>query len=183
MMNADSDESDGMSVPPHNFSRSPVKEVICQYHTSIQGPFEICFPKPYPGWAVIRERLADSLDNRNDGPFRDLMLRYTDEFVLMLGDDPDTLIVHPHEIPPPVSSRQIQGEMTERVIQGLEKGTEIVLRYALENDTIIIEFQAESPYKKEYSGPELMEWFETAREDIHMLFDLIVSKTLRSRCE
>ncbi len=183
MMNADSDEPDGMSVTPHNFSRSPVREVICRYHTSMQAPFEICFHKPYPGWAVIRGRLADSLDNRNDGPFHDLMLRYTDEFVLLPGDDPDFLIVHPHEIPPPVSSRQNRGEMTEWVIQGREKGTDIRLRYALENETIIIVFQAESLLKREYSGPELMEWFETAREDIHMLFDMIVSETLQSRCE
>jgi hypothetical protein len=73
--------------------------------------------------------------------------------------------------------------MTEWVIQGREKGTDIRLRYALENETIIIVFQAESLLKREYSGPELMEWFETAREDIHMLFDMIVSETLQSRCE
>lgn len=182
-MNLHSDEPEPMKVPPHNFSKSPVKEVICQYHPSGRSPVGIQIPKPYPGWGVIQDRLTDSLNMHQNESFHGLMLTYTDEFDLFPDDKPTKLISITQEIPEILVSRMIMGPKTEITVRGDEKGTEILVRYTLKKEKIILVFQATSQVDEAYSGDATLRWFEKAREDIHQLFDVMVSETLRKRCE
>lgn len=171
-----------MKVPPHNFSKSPVKNVICRYLISGQSPFEIQIPKPYPGWVAIQERLENSLNMYQDVTFHGLMLTYTDEFDLFPDDEPANLISIVQEIPEILVSRVIQGPKTEITVRGTEKGTEILVRYTKEKEKIILDFEANSQAGMEYTKDATIRWFEKAREDIHQLFDMMVSETLRKRC-
>ena len=182
-MNLHSDEPEPMKVPPHNFSKSPVKEVICRYQISGQSPFEIQIPKPYPGWEVIRGKLTESLTMHQNETFQGLMLIYTDEFGLFSDDEPANLISIVQEIPEILVSRVIQGPKTEITVRGTEKGTEILVRYTKEKEKIILDFEANSRAGMEYTKDATLRWFEKAREDIHQLFDILVSETLRKRCE
>lgn len=171
-----------MKVPPHNFSKSPVKNVICRYLISGQSLFEIQIPKPYPGWVAIQERLENSLNMYQDVMFHGLMLTYTDEFDLFPEDEPENLISIVQEIPEILVSRVIQGPKTEITVRGTEKGTEILVRYTKEKEKIILDFEANSQAGMEYTKDATIRWFEKAREDIHQLFDMMVSETLRKRC-
>ena len=169
-----------MKVPPHNFSKSPVKEVICRYNSAGQV-IELYIPKPYPGWLVIQDKLAVSLDMYQSDNFHDLMLQYTDEFELFSDDEPEKLISIVQEIPKILVSRMIMGPKTEICVRGNEQGTNILIRYTREKEKIILEFQANSQIDKIYSRDVAARWFERAREDIHLLFDVIVSEKLRKR--
>ena len=169
-----------MKVPPHNFSKSPVKEVICRYNSAGQV-IELYIPKPYPGWLVIQDKLAVSLDMYQSDNFHDLMLQYTDEFELFSDDEPEKLISIVQEIPKILVSRMIMGPKTEICVRGNEQGTNILIRYTREKEKIILEFQANSQIDKIYSRDVAARWFEKAREDIHLLFDVIVSEKLRKR--
>ena len=169
-----------MKVSPHNFSKSPVKEVICRYNSAGQV-IELYIPKPYPGWLVIQDKLAVSLDMYHSDNFHDLMLQYTDEFELFSDDEPDKLISIVHEIPKILVSRMIMGPKTEIFVRGNEQGTKILIRYIREKEKITLEFQANSQIDKGYTRDMAARWFERAREDIHLLFDVIVSEKLRKR--
>jgi uncharacterized protein (TIGR04255 family) len=169
-------------VPPHNFSKSPVKEVICRYYTSGNSPVEILITKPYPGWEVIRNEMADSLNRYQNETFHDLMLTYTDEFHLFPDDEPVHLISIAPDIPKSLAKLMLYGLKMEIILPGAEKGTLIQIRYTWKTDMIILDFQAMSQNEKVYARDATLNWFEKAREDIHLVFDVIVSETLRKRC-
>jgi len=139
------------------------------------------FQKPYPGWVVIRNELADSLNRYQNETFHGLMLTYTDEFHLFPDDDPVHLISIAPEIPKPLATRMLYVLKTEIVMPGAEKGTLIQLRYTWKTDTIILDFQARSQHEEAYPRDATLNWFEKARDDVHLVFDVIISETLRKR--
>ena len=75
----------------------------------------------------------------------------------------------------------IMGPKTEIFVRGNEQGTKILIRYIREKEKITLEFQANSQIDKGYTRDMAARWFERAREDIHLLFDVIVSEKLRKR--
>ena len=76
----------------------------------------------------------------------------------------------------------LYGLKMEIILPGAEKGTLIQIRYTWKTDMIILDFQAMSQNEEVYARDATLNWFEKAREDIHLVFDVIVSETLRKRC-
>ncbi|MDD1727778.1 MAG: TIGR04255 family protein [Methanospirillum sp.] len=165
---------------PHNFSRSPVEEVFCSLEIEdLQDnvPQVSVFVKaPYPGWNKIRDSLAASIatlpDYRRVSGFT---LRYTDRFLIkesvyhqITGEIrtdlcnqvqiSDTAYEFHLNIPNPAMKVQIRSWYDTNAKPGW-----------------ILVFTVKSTGNSAGSRcEEILDWFDSAHAEIHILFDQIV---------
>jgi len=171
-----------MHIAPHNFTHSPVEEVICGFTPENSHKVEITIPLPYPGWLPIREKIAAALGGiSHTEAIHSCLLRYTDSFHLSDGDIPDQLISIAPKVPKAMQNLILAGPVSEMTIAGSATNTEITTRFVQKNRRMILIFMAQSKESQMIERDSALSWFDSSREDIHSLFDMIVSKDLIQR--
>lgn len=171
-----------MQVPPHNYAHSPVDEVRVRFSFDAHAPVETIIPSPYPGWQEVREKIAEVLDSVSvNKSMHSCMLRYTDIFPLHEGDIPHDLISIAPRIPDSEFFLPSGRSSSEISAKGRNHGSMIIIRFNQEKDRMVLVFEAVSDRKQEIWFDSVLDWFDYAREDIHSLFDLIVSHELIQR--
>lgn len=171
-----------MQIPPHNFSRSPVHEVQCSYQRRESEPVIITIPSPYPGWNVIQDRIGTSLDEEpDDRNIVSCRIKYVDIFALSEGDIPQKLIAIAPCIPRQMISRIHNSPFTELTVQGIRSDSDISVRCELRKNQMVLLFETEYGKNEIMDQNAALSWFDAAREDIHLLFDIMVSDELKKR--
>jgi len=171
-----------MKIPPHSYTQSPVEEVCFRFSYGMHAPVETIIPAPYPGWLVIREKIETVLESVSaNKTMKSCMLRYTDVFALREGDIPHNLIYVAPKIPGSELFSASGTSLSEISMKGINHGSVIIIRFTQEKDRMILIFEALSDRKQEIWFDSVLQWFDFAREDIHLLFDLVVSDELKER--
>jgi hypothetical protein len=169
-------------VTSHNFSRSPVEEVMFRFCSENGQCVEEVFPSPYPGWEKIKNQIIQSFEQTaNNKITTDCILKYTDVFLLTTGDIPGNLILIAPMVPVDIRSLIVQGPVSEINIAGSIENLVINVRYEQNNDKMILVFKASNKDQFTFSRDEMLVWFDTARENIHRIFDAIVTSKLINR--
>ena len=161
----------------HNFSRSPVEEVICSLDLEDNEPQVSLFVKrPSPGWNRIRDSLADTIATLPDSRrISGCTLRYTDRFLIeeplyhqITSDIRTDLFNQVHisdtayEIHLNIPNPTMQVQIRSWYDQGEKPGWILVFTLRSIGKT------SGSSYEK------ILEWFDSAHAEIHILFDQIV---------
>lgn len=169
-------------VTSHNFSRSPVEEVMFRFCSENGQSVEEVFPSPYPGWEKIKNQIIQSFEQTaNQKITSDCILKYTDVFLLNAGDIPENLILIAPMVPADIRSLIVQGPISEINITGSIENLVINVRYEQNNDKMILVFKASNKDQFTFSREEVLVWFDAARENIHRIFDAIVTSKLINR--
>jgi uncharacterized protein (TIGR04255 family) len=188
--------------PPHGFSRSPVKKVICSWYSpespdSIveegshgtltrdgSGTVSLLFEAPYPGWAIISRRLAEILPACGTGDsVSRCSLVFSDRFLLSPVDDITSLFSLSRFFPGLTETSLV----TEPVVyvgssSGEETVIELTFRYEKnEHHVVHIDFHLCSVSDAGMPAERALSWFETAHAEIHHLFDEMVSDEIITR--
>ena len=171
-----------MHVSPHGFSHSPVQEVLTGITPTGYPPVSLTLSSPYPGWPVIRKKLGHLLDSLSgERGFHSCILRYTDVFLLQDGDVPYRLV----QIAPPVPAgdwfQGLSGTSSEIHLKSIDNETWLSIRFREDMDRLVLVFEAVSKEGRTIGRSAILPWFDAAREDIHRLFDLVVSDELIHR--
>jgi len=168
--------------PPHDFSRSPVEEVICRCtlgHDS--GSLFLIIPGPYPGWPLIRERIREMIASTEDiSRITGCMLQYTDLLPVLPGvtlpgiEDLEDLISRNYNC----ETRQHKIVLIRTNIPGTAGSISSLLnRPGRPGWTLVISMYTEGPARVT-SCDDLLEWFDDARAEIHGLFDFVVPEEI-----
>lgn len=193
-----------MNAPvPHGFSRSPVEQVTCSWHSFVlpgcpfgeeshgtvvldeSGGVSIRFDAPYPGWKAITEKLHEVLTRTagGGGTISRCRLVFSDRFILFSGDVLPSLFSVSHFFP----------DLAER--DRLDKPVVFVGPSAVPHTTneislrcnypagceVILRFHLYLESDPVLSIPNALLWFDAAHAEIHHLFDQIVTDTMRER--
>jgi hypothetical protein len=102
-------------------------------------------------------------------------------FLLTTGDIPGNLILIAPMVPVDIRSLIVQGPVSEINIAGSIENLVINVRYEQNNDKMILVFKASNKDQFTFSRDEMLVWFDTARENIHRIFDAIVTSKLINR--
>jgi len=106
-------------------------------------------------------------------------LRYTDSFHLLDGDDPQQLISIAPIIPERLEKELINPPAYEITVKGTALSTRLTIKCVQKNLRLLLIFNATCDEK--LKKKDVYDWFNSAREDIHILFDTVVSDSLRQR--
>jgi uncharacterized protein (TIGR04255 family) len=155
---------------PHNFSQSPVAEVLCRWEFESGSLITLSIPGPYPGWRSIqgdiRRVIAGIIQTKG---VVSCMLRYTDEFAFEAGEkDPSA---YSSTIAPDAEAWQKAAD-TPKFSAGVEIRTDHerkVFEYVFTIQTDTAWFATEE---------EIVDWYDAAHAEIHNLFDKVVPSEL-----
>lgn len=171
-----------MTIPPHNFTHSPVDEVtISLCYGEESPPVEIVIPSPYPGWGPIRERLEEIIQGLPGDTFHTGMLRYTDCFPLNPGDIPSDLVVIAPGIPSFFRERNISSPFAKSTISCIIPDAEADVLYTQSSDRIKLVFTVRTHHGSVYDKHSALTWFDQAREAVHQMFDAVTKEELVER--
>lgn len=166
-----------MRTEPHNFSRSPVKEVICSCTFESEEPFLLRVLAPYPGWACIRQDIHDILKGMPETvTVTGCRLQYTDIFHPVSLDGcsgPHFLGLGEYS---GIRDRIIGRKGDDLQISSSIPGSDIYIRHKNggnrgQGSTLIFTVNAGSLSQ---SVEETILWFDAAHDQIHILFDLCI---------
>ena len=170
--------------PPHSFSRSPVEEVFCSLITR-PGTVSLSrtIPPPYPGWPYIREEIGNMIDDTGDtSQITGCILRYTDLIpaqYLETITEPVTVLSMLSEKVIRQSSRERGDILVTRTSIPDTTGSVCSIRGDIQNPGWILIFTMQTEaLTREPSREQVLNWFDDARAEIHVLFDLIVPEDI-----
>ncbi|MDD1724595.1 MAG: hypothetical protein LUQ07_05655 [Methanospirillum sp.] len=170
-----------MALSPHNFPKSPVEEVVCSFSPGKTGkPVEIRFPSPYPGWQAIRVRIRDVISSVAKDEIHSCCLTYTDAIPLFSGEHPEDLLPVIPRVPGVYAGRLCSGPEISFSVESVIPDTilEVWCRREEEQVILICTVSGETGVN---SRDSLLQWFDRAREEIHLMFDALVTGKVLDR--
>lgn len=164
-----------MAISPHNFPKSPVEEVFCSFTPgNTEKPVEIRFPSPYPGWQTIRVRLSEVVSSFREDEIHSSCLRYTDAIPLSPGEHPEDLIPLFPRAPRDYAHRLCSGPEISFSVESVIPDTILKVRCRREEERVILICTVSSEAGVN-NRDSLLQWFDRAREEIHLMFDALVT--------
>lgn len=179
-----------MHPSPHNFTNSPVQEVLCSCTFESEEPLILRILAPYPGWISIKQDLKDLLKSLCDPVIvTGCTLQYTDIFHPVTLDT----VSGPHFLGfseySGIKSRIIGRKGDDLIISSPIPKSDILIRHKNgghrgQGCTLIFTVVNRST---SFSIDQALQWFDSAHDEIHILFDLCIppemSHSLREKEE
>jgi len=171
-----------MTIPPHNFTHSPVDEVtISLCYGEESPPVEIVIPSPYPGWGPIRERIEEIVHELPEGILHSCMLRYTDSFPLKPGDIPGDLVVIAPRIPSAMEGKILSEPILSSLLSFTIPEGNMEISYIQSHERMRLIFTVKSLQGSIYDKNSCIAWFDSSREAVHQMFDSVTTEELLHR--
>ncbi len=165
--------------PPHAFARSPVQDVTASITVRDQYSHVVMIPAPYPGWPSIREKIerkASEIDTFSD--ISGCFIRYRDRFpawiisTLSGRRDPDRWLEQCAL--GPISTKLGACTLLLPVSEGMT-GSVTSCQIPQGDDDWLLVFSFFSEQNLIFrSSRDVLDWFDQARAQVHILFDQIV---------
>lgn len=162
---------------PHNFTHSPVQEVVCSCSFESDEPLSLRVLAPYPGWVSIKKDISEILEGMPDTCIvTGCTLQYIDIFHPVTLDEssgPQFLGFGEHS---GIKERIIGRKGDDFIISSPIPGSDIYIRQKNggnrgQGSTLVFTIVAHSSL---LSIGKVLNWFDTAHDEIHHLFDLCV---------